>query len=79
MRWLVLRSLTDPGRYCLHSEPRWEKMDDWDRRWWAIHKVCEDRAEANRVLDALVASGECRPFYFDAKKACELAASREGG
>jgi hypothetical protein len=56
MVWLVLESLYMPNHFRLHSEPKWLAMERQERHGWNIVKRCENRDEANRVLDEVRAA-----------------------
>lgn len=56
MKWLVLKARGWPHGCRLHSEPWWNAMAEDYRRQYEVVQLCEDRTEANTVLDALVAA-----------------------
>jgi hypothetical protein len=58
MAWLVLQSAYMPNHFRLHSERIWLALDRHERHGWNIIKPCENRDEANIVLDEVRAAAE---------------------
>jgi hypothetical protein len=56
-----------PGTYRLHSEPKWTAFTAYEKLWWHVVQLCENRDEANVAIDAIKAAANAGPFGKKAK------------